>query len=397
MYLDPADVHLQRNTDAIMYVYQKKGHKGVNYLDDLAAAKKAEMAQRGYEDLGNLLHELKVKESKNKACPPSTCMVFLGIEANTVDMTLRLPKHRLDDINRELRRWRSKNWASLKALPKLTGKLNFASTVVPPGRLFFARVLEFLRCVPNKGQHNISPYVRKDIDCIGGSRGAPAAPPPPPQQDQFLLFSHTFSLKSVCVGGWRPPQRIAAPQWEILDPPLDWWEKYMHQFNRTSMMLEEGWVKPDKIMMTDACFIGIGGWSDKEFFSTDVPREIQQMDNVEINEIECLATLLGMKKWGHKCTNKRLLVRCDNEVTVTVIKSGRAKNSFTNACLRELAWVAAKHNCMVKAAHLPRAKNELSDWLSRRDDPVCQRKARDRTAFKYDRNRGFGRGFTIRG
>ena len=30
-----------------------------------------------------------------------------------------------------------------------------------------------------------------------------------------------FTPKSVCVGGWRPPpQRVGAPQWEILDPPL---------------------------------------------------------------------------------------------------------------------------------------------------------------------------------
>ena len=33
-----------------------------------------------------------------------------------------------------------------------------------------------------------------------------------PQQDQFLSFSHTFSPKSVRIGGWRPPpQRVGAP------------------------------------------------------------------------------------------------------------------------------------------------------------------------------------------
>ena len=35
-----------------------------------------------------------------------------------------------------------------------------------------------------------------------------------PQQDQFLSFSHMFSLKSVCIGGWRPP-----PQW-VGTPPM---------------------------------------------------------------------------------------------------------------------------------------------------------------------------------
>ena len=35
----------------------------------------------------------------------------------------------------------------------------------------------------------------------GGAAGAR----PPTQQDQFLLFLHTFSPKSVRVGGWCPP------------------------------------------------------------------------------------------------------------------------------------------------------------------------------------------------
>ena len=53
-------------------------------------------------------------------------------------------------------------------------------------------------------------------------QGAPRRPPP---QDQFLLFSHMFSLKSVRVGGWRPPPPPPPPpppQREILDPPLIW-------------------------------------------------------------------------------------------------------------------------------------------------------------------------------
>ena len=43
----------------------------------------------------------------------------------------------------------------------------------------------------------------------------------PPQQDPFLSFSHTFSSKSVCIRGQRPPRPMGRrPQQEILDPPL---------------------------------------------------------------------------------------------------------------------------------------------------------------------------------
>ena len=33
----------------------------------------------------------------------------------------------------------------------------------------------------------------------------------PPQQDPFLSFLHTFSPKSVCIGGQRPPPTGGAP------------------------------------------------------------------------------------------------------------------------------------------------------------------------------------------
>ena len=56
-------------------------------------------------------------------------------------------------------------------------------------------------------------------------QGALLARPPPPQQDPFLLFLHTFSPKSVHVGGWRPPpptgRRPPPHQRKILDPPLN--------------------------------------------------------------------------------------------------------------------------------------------------------------------------------
>ena len=46
--------------------------------------------------------------------------------------------------------------------------------------------------------------IRLTSKAIGRSGGGAAARATP-QQDQFLLFLHTFSLKSVCVGGWHPP------------------------------------------------------------------------------------------------------------------------------------------------------------------------------------------------
>ena len=69
--------------------------------------------------------------------------------------------------------------------------------------------------------------LQKKFVCIfiGGSRGRRWRAPP--QQDQFLSFSHTFSPKSVRIGGWRPPQR------EILDPPLIFIKSFYFQSMHT--------------------------------------------------------------------------------------------------------------------------------------------------------------------
>ena len=75
------------------------------------------------------------------------------------------------------------------------------------------RVLDMFLAKARLIRFNLRKHLRMLI--IGGSRGAlPARAPPPPQQDPFLSFSHMFLLKSVRIGGRRPPQR------EILDPPL---------------------------------------------------------------------------------------------------------------------------------------------------------------------------------
>ena len=55
------------------------------------------------------------------------------------------------------------------------------------------------------------------VDTLADPGGAPGAPP---QHDPNLSFSHMFSLKSIRVGGWRPPNRSAHPQRKILDPLL---------------------------------------------------------------------------------------------------------------------------------------------------------------------------------
>ena len=55
-------------------------------------------ASRDYDYCGSLLTELGLQESHSKAWPPSTCMTCLGVQVNTVEMTLSVTPERLTEL-----------------------------------------------------------------------------------------------------------------------------------------------------------------------------------------------------------------------------------------------------------------------------------------------------------
>ena len=139
----------------------------------------------------------------------------------------------------------------------------------------------------------------------------------------------------------------------------------MQEFDGISIIPEFNWMTPDRIMQVDACLEGCGAWSEGEYFHTSFPRWLQKVKGISINEKECLALIVGLKVWKQKIRNKHFLVYCDNQATVEIINTGRAKNEFARECLREICYITATANAMVKVVHQRGTENKIADFLSR--------------------------------
>ena len=76
-----------------------RGHRSlVVYLDDFLVVGETEAAcKAAYDDLCSLLHNLGSTLSSTKLVPPSQKLVFLGVEFDTVHMSLSLPEDKLTD------------------------------------------------------------------------------------------------------------------------------------------------------------------------------------------------------------------------------------------------------------------------------------------------------------
>ena len=77
-----------------------------------------------------------------KTFGPSTVLTFAGIELDTICCESRLPGDKLLKCQQLIASFLSRKKATLKELQSLIGVLNFACSVVSPGRSFLRRLVD---------------------------------------------------------------------------------------------------------------------------------------------------------------------------------------------------------------------------------------------------------------
>ena len=210
----------QRVTSAVVFIFNTKfWYFAINYLDDLGGAETSEKAQLAFETLRDILHKCGLKEALEKTVPPCTLMVFLGIQVNTIALTLTIPNDKWQEIQQELSKWECKKVASLKDVQRLAGLLNFACRCVRSGRVYLSRILNFLRTLPKNGVRCIPKMVKEDVK---------------------------------------------------------WWREFAEDFNGVSLIPESEWSKPDQIVSSDSCLTGGGGYAEGKYFRWEYPQRILQ-------------------------------------------------------------------------------------------------------------------------
>ena len=302
----------QRTTNCIKYVFKQQGFDNVNYLDDLGAAEEEDKAEEAFDCLGWILSTIGIRESLSKACAPAYIIVFLGILFNTLTMTMQITEERLVEIKALLEEWMVKRTASLKEVQVLLGKLNFAASTVRAGRIFVSRIINEVKKYNKDGtKRRISKEMKKDIQ---------------------------------------------------------WWLKFMETFDGITMITPAKFYPPDAIFSTDSCLQGCGGWCNGKAFKAKIPEWLQKKENVHINELELLTVIIAIRKWATEISNKNLLAFCDNQTTIDIVNKGAATNKFAQACLREMCFLLAKNNTVLKMVFINGKDNIFSDCLSRWHD-----------------------------
>ena len=295
----------QRVTNAIAHIHRQMGFFLLNYVDDFVGAETKEKIWKAYNSLTILLKELGVETSKEKIVEPTTRMEFLGITFDAEQKTMEIPQEKLQEIMEELNSWLYKVSASRKEIESLIGKLQFAAKCVRMGRIFIARLINWIRGLSRKGKHRIPLEARKDIS---------------------------------------------------------WWGRFMQEFNGISILWMVKVPNTDMEIATDASLQGYGGISEQEYFRGKFP---QHYKNLNIAILELKAVMVALKHWSKKLTGKYFWIHVDNQAVATILNTGASREETLQDTLREVALLAAKHQFVIKAKHISGVSNRVPDWLSR--------------------------------
>ena len=97
----------------------------MSYIDDLLGAELPSKAKNSFDYMVKLLKDLRIPISMSKLTPPTTKIICLGIEVNSVEATLSIPPHKLTEILEECVEFKKRTCFTKRQLQSVIGKLMF--------------------------------------------------------------------------------------------------------------------------------------------------------------------------------------------------------------------------------------------------------------------------------
>ena len=115
----------------------------LHILDDyLLVAPTEQLCQQQLDLFLSLCSYLGIPIAPEKTCGPSTAMSFAGIELDSIFLEARLPRDKIEKCISLISDFIHRKKVTLKEVQSLNGLLNFACSVIRPGRAFLRRLID---------------------------------------------------------------------------------------------------------------------------------------------------------------------------------------------------------------------------------------------------------------
>ncbi|XP_028403232.1 uncharacterized protein LOC114525965 isoform X1 [Dendronephthya gigantea] len=256
----------------------------------------------------SLCEHVGVPIAPEKTIGPHNVLSFAGIELDTLCMEARLPLDKTDKCKQLISAFLCRKKVTLREIQSLTGLLNFACSVVVPGRAFLRRLID----------------LTKGVRCA----------------HHFIRL--TKSVKA----------------------DLEIWQSFLANFNGRSFFLNDMWHDSASLnLYTDsAASFGYGALFGFEWCYGAWP---DNWKTFNITILEFYPIVLSVLLWGDQMRNQRITFFTDNAALVDIINKATSRDVTVMVFVRRLVLACLQFNILFRARHVAGVTNVLADSLSR--------------------------------
>ena len=299
-------------------VEEKTGINSMAHLLDdflLAGRGDSDTCQSLVNEFEASCRELGVPIAVEKSVDPTTIMVFLGLEIDTNDMSVRIPSHKIVELDSLIQTFLSRKKVSLREFQKLVGKLNFFGQAVRSSRAFLRRFYDVMI----------------------------------PLKRPFHMLRLTREIRE----------------------DLQVWLVFLQEFNGVTYIPEKVWATSDSLrLFTDAAgsaHFGAASFLDGQWCFLPWPKA--WCDHAILRDLtflEMIPVLLAVFLWHGSFQNRRVHLYVENEALVDVLNKQTSKSKLLMQLVRPFVLTSMKYNIMFKAVHVSSRDNVIADSISRK-------------------------------
>jgi len=279
----------------------------VKVLDDfLFVASSEEECRKYIFTFQSICQKLNIPLASHKTVYPTTSLTFLGIKLDTVARLASLPREKLSKCHLAIAELQKSSSTTLRNLQSIIGVLQFASSVIRPGRCFLRRLYDATlgKSIPHS-KIKITDGVRADLEMwlwfLKDFNGVTILPPAPENRVEFEIYS-------------------------------------------------------------DASLTGYGVVFNNNWFGGVWPKSWSKFD---IAFLELFPIYMAIRAFSKYFSNGFVKYYGDNEAVTTIINKQTSKNSLLMCVVRPLVLELLKCNVNMSAVHIPGKLNFLCDKISR--------------------------------
>ena len=267
----------------------------LHVLDDfLILARSRKECLKYLHSFLQLCSMLGIPMAPEKTIGPLQKLDFVGLEMDSVNMSLRLPPEKISKYLASVTGALEETKLSLRALQVLTGQLNFAATVVVAGRVFLRRVYRLM------------------------------------------------------CGLTSPFMTVQVP--DVVKADLYCWREFLRSYNGITIFPSAEWYSSATIGLTFGSNTSQfwGSFNNEWFCRSWVP----EAGKPEEESRDFYALLSCLLLWGHRLSNRKILFLTVSRTTSRLMNKLKSKAMITGTLIRQIHLV-----CMVNNI-VPRAKSD---------------------------------------